>query len=38
MKPVFVLAKREFAGYFTTPVAWIFLMIFVALAGMLTFF
>lgn len=38
MKPVFVLAKREFAGYFTTPVAWIFLMIFVALAGMLTFY
>ena len=33
MKPVFVLAKREFTGYFTTPVAWIFLMIFVALAG-----
>lgn len=38
MKPVFVLAKREFTGYFTTPVAWIFLMIFVALAGMLTFY
>ncbi|HBO59318.1 MAG TPA: ABC transporter permease [Alphaproteobacteria bacterium] len=38
MKPVFVLAKREFCGYFTTPVAWIFLMIFVALSGILTFY
>lgn len=38
MRALFVLTKREFASYFTTPVAWIFLMIFVALSGMLTFF
>ena len=38
MKSVFVLAKREFCGYFTTPVAWIFLMIFIALSGILTFY
>lgn len=38
MRALFVLTKREFAGYFTTPVAWIFLMIFVSLSGMLTFF
>lgn len=38
MRALFVLTKREFTSYFTTPVAWIFLMIFVALSGMLTFF
>lgn len=38
MRALFVLTKREFISYFTTPVAWIFLMIFVALSGMLTFF
>ena len=38
MRSVFVLAKRELTGYFTTPVAWIFLIIFVALSGILTFF
>lgn len=38
MRAVFVLAKREFCGYFTTPAAWIFLMIFVALSGILTFY
>ncbi len=38
MRSLFVLTKREFAGYFTTPVAWIFLMIFVSLSGLLTFY
>ena len=38
MRSLFVLTKREFCGYFTTPVAWIFLMIFVALSGILTFY
>lgn len=38
MKALFVLTKREFASYFTTPVAWIFLMIFVSLSGLLTFY
>ena len=38
MKALGVLIKREFVSYFTTPVAWVFLMIFVSLAGMLTFY
>jgi ABC-2 type transport system permease protein len=29
---------REFAGYFTTPVAYVFLIVFLALAGALTFY
>ncbi len=38
MKALTVLTKREFISYFTTPVAWIFLMIFVSLSGLLTFY
>lgn len=38
MRALGILTKREFVSYFTTPVAWIFLMIFVSLAGMLTFY
>ena len=38
MKALGVLTKREFTGYFTTPAAWIFLMIFVAISGLLTFY
>lgn len=38
MKQMYILAKREFCSYFTTPVAWIFLMIFVSLSGILTFY
>ncbi len=38
MRALFVLTKREFTAYFTTPVAWIFLMIFVSLSGLLTFY
>ena len=38
MKALFVLTKREFTSYFTTPIAWIFLMIFVSLSGLLTFY
>lgn len=38
MRPLIVLAKREFTSYFTTPVAWVFLIIFVMLSGILTFF
>jgi ABC-2 type transport system permease protein len=30
--------KREFAAYFTTPVAYVFLIVFLALAGALTFY
>ena len=38
MSALGVLTKREFSGYFTTPVAWVFLMIFVSLSGLLTFY
>ena len=38
MRSLLVLTKRELLGYFTTPVAWIFLIIFVALSSMLTFY
>jgi len=30
--------KREFSGYFATPVAYVFLIVFLALAGAMTFF
>lgn len=33
-----VIFKREFAGYFATPVAYVFLIVFLALAGAMTFF
>jgi ABC-2 type transport system permease protein len=33
-----IVAKREFAGYFATPIAIVFLMIFVALTGAFAFF
>lgn len=35
---VSAIFKREFAGYFTTPVAYVFLIVFLALAGALTFY
>jgi len=38
MRNVFNIVRREFAGYFTTPVAFIFIMIFLALAGSFTFY
>ncbi len=34
----FIIAKREFAGYFATPLAMVFLIIFVALTGAFAFF
>lgn len=33
-----VIFKREFAAYFATPVAYVFLIVFLALAGAMTFF
>jgi ABC-2 type transport system permease protein len=33
-----IVAKREFAGYFATPLAIVFLMVFVALAGAFAFY
>ncbi len=38
MGRVAVVTRRELAGYFATPVAYVFIVIFVALAGALTFY
>jgi ABC-2 type transport system permease protein len=38
MRNVYFIFKRELAGYFATPVAYVFLVIFLALAGAFTFF
>ena len=35
--PTFAIARRELAGYFATPVAYVFIVIFLARAGALTF-
>jgi len=35
---VLAIARRELKGYFTTPIAYVFLAIFVALAGVFTFY
>ena len=37
MRNILVVAKREFSAYFTTPVAYVFLVIFLLLAGFFTF-
>ncbi len=37
LRPAFVVAGRELAGYFATPVATVFIVVFLALAGVLTF-
>ena len=37
MKPVWTIAQRELAGYFTSPVAYVFLVIFLLLTGFFTF-
>ncbi len=38
MRNVWVLTKRELAGYFATPVAYVFLFFYLALMGFLTFY
>jgi ABC-2 type transport system permease protein len=38
MQNVLTVFRREFAGYFATPVAFIFIIIFLALAGSFTFY
>ena len=35
---IWIIAKREFAAYFATPIATVFLVIFVALTGAFAFF
>ncbi len=37
MKNVFSIMKRELAGYFSTPVAYVFIVIFLLLSGVFTF-
>ena len=37
MRPVWTIAKRELAGYFTSPVAYVFLVIFLLMTGFFTF-
>jgi ABC-2 type transport system permease protein len=38
MNQSFTIAKRELAGYFTTPLAYVFIVIFLALMGAVTFY
>ena len=37
MGAAFTVARRELAGYFATPVAYVFIVIFLVLSGALTF-
>ena len=32
------IVRRELAGYFATPVAWVFIVIFLVMSGVLTFY
>ena len=38
MKPINIILKRELAAYFATPVAYIFIIIFLMLSGVFTFY
>ena len=38
MRRTLTIFRRELAGYFTTPLAYVFIVIFLVLAGILTFF
>jgi ABC-2 type transport system permease protein len=38
MRSVLTIFRRELAGYFTTPLAYVFIVIFLVMAGILTFF
>ena len=38
MRNIAIIAKREIMGYFTTPLAYIFIVIFLALTGAFAFF
>jgi ABC-2 type transport system permease protein len=38
MSPIFAVMRRELRSYFVTPVAYVFLVIFLVLAGILTFY
>ena len=36
-RPVITIAKRELSGYFSSPVAFVFIVIFLLLSGFFTF-
>ena len=38
MRNIRIIAKRELGGYFGTPVAYVFIVIFLALTGAMTFY
>jgi ABC-2 type transport system permease protein len=38
LQNIFVICRRELGGYFATPLAYVFIVIFLVLAGVLTFF
>ena len=38
LSPVLNVMRRELAGYFSTPVAWVFIVIFLVMAGAFTFY
>src|SRR3954469_20612409 len=38
MRNTFTIFRRELAGYFATPLAYVFIVVFLVLAGILTFF
>jgi len=38
MRNILAITKRELAAYFTTPIAYVFIVVFLALAGALTFY
>jgi ABC-2 type transport system permease protein len=38
MSSILAIARRELAGYFGTPIAYVFLVVFVALSGIMTFY
>lgn len=38
MRNISIIARREFAGYFATPVAYVFIVIFLAMTGAFTFY
>ncbi len=38
LQRILTVSRRELAGYFTTPVAYVFIIIFLVMAGVLTFF
>lgn len=38
MRNTLIIFRREFVSYFTTPLAYVFIVIFLVMAGMLTFF